>query len=87
MDRGKSLNLVSCTGCVVGLHEGNSVEGSDLTDLQRKVTFEQISLFLYNLSLFLFCPKTTSLQLCQLIDGAYTLVLGLNQCKYLSQFF
>ena len=70
IDRGNSLDLVASTGCDVGLHEGNSSEDVVVTDLHRKVTLEQFSLFLFNLSLFLFCPKTTSLQLFQLIEGA-----------------
>ena len=31
IDRGKCLNLISCTGCDVGLHEGSSGEGTVLT--------------------------------------------------------
>ena len=34
IDRGNSLNLISCTGLVVDLHKGNSVEDCGLTDLQ-----------------------------------------------------
>ena len=87
IDRGKSLHLILCTRCDVGLHEGNSGEDAVVTELQQKITLEQFSLLVFNLSLFLFCPKTTSLQLCQVIVGAYTFVLGLNQCKYLSWCF
>ena len=87
IDCGKSLHLISCTRCDVGLHEGNSGEDAVVTELQRKITLEQFSLLVFNLSLFLFCPKTTSLQLCQVIADAYAFVLGLNQCKYLSWCF
>ena len=87
IERGKSLCLILCTKCDVGLHEGNSGEDNVVTELQRKLMLEQFSLLVFNLSLFLVCPKTTSLQLRQVIAGANTLDLGLNHCKYLSWFF
>ena len=38
IERGKSLCLILCTKCDVGLHEGNSGEDNVVTELQRKTS-------------------------------------------------